>query len=110
MAHRSIGVSPDGEGGNRAWPHAYPQSPTTNPLVLNTKRRLQSRRRDSSEGFLRQCAAHAAGVSDNHAALLANHAVPKSDVHGGYVLPDPEALRPSQQRVTDYLRRHTLPL
>ena len=42
--------------------------------------------------------------------LLANHAVPKSDVHGGYALADVDALRPSQQRVTDYLRQHGLPL
>jgi hypothetical protein len=31
-------------------------------------------------------AAHAAGLSDRHVQLLANHAVHKGDVHGGYVL------------------------
>jgi Site-specific recombinase XerD len=55
-------------------------------------------------------AAHAAGVSDRHVMLLANHAVPKADVHGGYILPDSDALRPSQQRITDYLRKHGLAL
>jgi integrase len=55
-------------------------------------------------------AGHAAGVSDRHMMLLANHAVPKSDVHGGYVSADPDALRPSQQAVTDFLRRHGLSL
>lgn len=55
-------------------------------------------------------AAHAAGVSDRHAQLLANHAVHSSDVHGGYILPDPDALRPSQERVTAFLRQHGLPL
>ena len=53
-------------------------------------------------------AGHAAGLSDRHVQLLANHAVHRSDVHGGYVLPDPDALRPSQQRVTDYFRSHGL--
>jgi integrase len=53
-------------------------------------------------------AAHAAGVTDRHAQLLANHAVHGSDVHGGYILHDPEALRPSQQRVTDFLRKYGL--
>jgi hypothetical protein len=55
-------------------------------------------------------AAHAAGVSDRHAQLLVNHAVHDSDVHGGYILADVDALRPSQQAVTDYFRRHGLPL
>jgi hypothetical protein len=55
-------------------------------------------------------AGHAAGLSDRHVQLLANHAVHQSDVHGGYILPDPDALRPSQQRVTDYFRSHGLPL
>jgi hypothetical protein len=53
-------------------------------------------------------AGHAAGLSDRHVQLLANHAVHRSDVHGGYILPDPDALRPSQQRVTDYFRLHGL--
>jgi len=30
--------------------------------------------------------------------------------HGLRMLPDPDALRPSQQRMTDYLRAHGLPL
>jgi integrase len=55
-------------------------------------------------------AAHAAGVSDRHAKLLANHAVHKSDVHGGYILAEADALREAQQRITDYLRQHGLPL
>jgi integrase len=53
-------------------------------------------------------AAHAAGVSDRHAQLLANHSVHGSDVHGGYILPDTEALRPSQQRITDYFKAQGL--
>jgi integrase len=44
-------------------------------------------------------AAHAAGVSDRHTKLLANHAVHKSDVHGGYILAEADALREAQQRI-----------
>jgi hypothetical protein len=55
-------------------------------------------------------AAHAAGVSDRHAKLLANRAVPKGELHGGYVLAEADALRPSQQRVTVFFREHRLPL
>jgi integrase len=55
-------------------------------------------------------AGHAAGVSDRHAQLLVNHAVHDSDVHGGYILADIDALRPSQQRITDYFKEHGLAL
>jgi integrase len=82
---------------------------------------IQDPRPESADGFtipftvhgLRATyisAAHAAGVSDRHVMLLANHAVPKADVHGGYILPDPDALRPSQQRITDYFKAHGLKL
>jgi len=54
-------------------------------------------------------AASAAGVSHYHSKLLSNHALPKNDVHAGYVSKDVDALRPSQQRITDYLRKHGLP-
>jgi hypothetical protein len=49
-------------------------------------------------------AAHSVGISDRHVKLLVNHAVPSSDVHGGYVLLDVDALRPSTQRIADWLR------
>jgi integrase len=55
-------------------------------------------------------AASAAGVSPYHAKLLSNHAMSKNDAHAGYVSKDVDALRPSQQLVTDYLRGHGLPL
>ena len=46
-------------------------------------------------------AAAAAGLNPYHVKLLVNHALPKADVTGGYIVRDVEALRPSQQRVTD---------
>ncbi len=55
-------------------------------------------------------AASAAGVSPYHSKLLSNHSLPKNDVHAGYVSKDVDALRPSQQRITDYLRKHGLPV
>jgi len=55
-------------------------------------------------------AASAAGVSPYHSKLLSNHALPKNDVHAGYISKDVDALRASQQRITDYLREHGLPL
>ena len=55
-------------------------------------------------------AAAAAGVNPYHAQLLANHRVRKGDVHGGYIRADVDALRQSQQKVTDFLRKHGLPL
>ena len=55
-------------------------------------------------------AASAAGVSPYHSKLLSNHSLPKNDVHAGYVSKDVDALRPSQQRITDYLRKHGLPI
>jgi len=54
--------------------------------------------------------ATAAGVSPYHTKLLMNHKLPKSDITGAYVGADPDALRPSTQIVTDFLRRHGLPL
>lgn len=56
-------------------------------------------------------AGHAAGVSDRYVQLLANHALHKGDVHGGYV-PDDDlaALSAATQRITDYLRRKGLPV
>jgi integrase len=55
-------------------------------------------------------AASAAGVSPYHSKLLSNHSLPTNDVHAGYVSKDVDALRPSQQRITDYPRKHGLPL
>lgn len=49
-------------------------------------------------------AAAAAGVSPYHSKLLVNHSVPKADVTAGYISADVDALRPSQQRITDYLK------
>jgi integrase len=55
-------------------------------------------------------AAAAAGVSPYHAKLLANHSLARSDVTGGYVSADVDALRPSQQAITDYFKEHGLAL
>ena len=49
-------------------------------------------------------AANAAGLSPYDTKMLANHGLPKGDVTAGYIGPHLEALRASQQRVTDYLR------
>jgi len=49
-------------------------------------------------------AANAAGLSPYDIKMLANHMLPKGDVTAGYIGPHIEALRASQQRVTDYLR------
>ncbi|GAB6051226.1 tyrosine-type recombinase/integrase [Magnetospira thiophila] len=49
-------------------------------------------------------AANAAGLSPYDMKMLANHSLPKGDVTAGYISPHTEALRASQQRVTDYLR------
>jgi hypothetical protein len=49
-------------------------------------------------------AAHAAGVSDRHAKLIANHAVHKSDVHGGYILTRRRQVRGVE---VTFLRRQT---
>jgi integrase len=46
----------------------------------------------------------AEGVNLYHAMQLANHKVPKSDAHGGYSRRNVEALRPHQQRITDYFK------
>jgi integrase len=54
-------------------------------------------------------AGHAAGMSDRYVQLLANHALHKGDVHGGYVPEDDlPALRSATQKITDYLRQHGL--
>ena len=50
-------------------------------------------------------AANAAGLSSYDIKMLTNHMLPKGDVTAGYIGPHIEALRASQQRVTDYLRR-----
>jgi integrase len=55
-------------------------------------------------------AASTAGVSPYHSKLLSNHALPKNEVHAGYVSKDVDALRSSQQRITDFLREHGLPV
>ena len=56
-------------------------------------------------------AGHAAGVSDRYVQLLANHALHKGDVHGGYVPEDDlPAMTAATQKITDYLRRHGLPV
>jgi integrase len=55
-------------------------------------------------------AATAAGVHPEHKRLLAGHKLPKADAHNIYIGLGPEALRPSQQRITDYLREHGLSL
>ena len=49
-------------------------------------------------------AANAAGLSPYDIKMLANHMLPRGDVTAGYIGQHMEALRASQQRVTDYLR------
>jgi integrase len=44
-------------------------------------------------------------VSPYAIKLLVNHALPKADVTGGYVVPELERLRPVMQQITDHLRR-----
>ena len=49
--------------------------------------------------------------SDRYVMLLANHALHKGDVHGGYVPDDDlDAMRAATQKITDYLRANGLPL
>ena len=48
-------------------------------------------------------AAQAAGLGGYDIKLLLNHALPKGDVTAGYIHPTTEALRKSQQSVSDYL-------
>lgn len=56
-------------------------------------------------------AGHAAGVSDRYVMLLANHALHKGDVHGGYVPEDDiPAMAKATQRITDYLKTNGLRL
>jgi integrase len=49
-------------------------------------------------------AANAADLSPYDIKMLANHSLPKGDVTAGYIGAHVEALRASQQRVTDYIR------
>jgi integrase len=53
-------------------------------------------------------AANAAGLSQYDIKMLANHGLPKGDVTAGYIGSHLEALRASQQRVTDYLKQYVL--
>ena len=48
-------------------------------------------------------AATNAGVNPYHVKLLTNHALPKSDITGGYISSEGDDLRNSQERVTAYL-------
>ena len=48
-------------------------------------------------------AANAVGLSPYDIQMLANHAPPRRSVTAGYIGPHVEALRASQQRMTDYL-------
>ena len=54
-------------------------------------------------------AANAAGLSPYDIKMLTNHMLPKGDVTAGYIGLHMEALRASQQRVTDYLRNLICP-
>jgi len=50
-------------------------------------------------------------VSDRYVMLLANHALHKGDVHGGYVPEDDiGAMAAATQKITDYPRKHGLSL
>jgi integrase len=53
-------------------------------------------------------AATATGVHPDHKRLLAGHQLPRSDAHNVYTKLGPEALRPSQQAITDYFKQHGL--
>lgn len=53
-------------------------------------------------------AANAAGLSPYDIKMLANHSLPKGDVTAGYIGAHIEALRVSQQTVTDYLKLYTI--
>jgi integrase len=55
-------------------------------------------------------AATAAGVHPEHKRLLAGHKLPKSDAHHVYIGLGPDALRPSQQHITDFFKAHGLKL
>jgi integrase len=48
--------------------------------------------------------AESLGISREARQLLANHATPKSDVHGGYVVPELEELRAHMQRIAARLQ------
>jgi integrase len=45
--------------------------------------------------------AHSIEISEYNIKLLVNHSLPKSDVTAGYISPDVEALRESQQQITN---------
>jgi len=47
--------------------------------------------------------AESLGISREARQLLVNHSTPKSDVHGGYVVPELEELRAHMQRIADRL-------
>ncbi|HZF18553.1 MAG TPA: integrase family protein [Burkholderiales bacterium] len=47
--------------------------------------------------------AESLGISREARQLLVNHATPKSDVHGGYVVPELDALRAHMQTIADRL-------
>jgi integrase len=53
-------------------------------------------------------AANAARLSPYDIKMLANHGLPKGDVTAGYIGQHIEALRDSQQTVTDYLKKYIL--
>jgi integrase len=56
-------------------------------------------------------AAAQAKVSPYHTKLLVNHKLPSNDVTAGYIQTDDvDALRPSQQAITDYFKQHGLTL
>ena len=62
---------------------------------------------------LRRIYASAAAVALSngyHVQALMNHAQPSGSVTGGYISFEPEDLRPSQQAVTDRLRKLGLPV
>ena len=48
--------------------------------------------------------AESLGISREARQLLVNHATPKSDVHGGYVVPELEELRAHMQTIAARLR------
>jgi hypothetical protein len=48
--------------------------------------------------------AESLGVSREARQLLVNHATPKSDVHGGYVIPELDELRAHMQKISARLQ------
>ena len=101
-------------------------SPLTSPngfgrprgAIADTSR---TRNRPSDDGFsvewtmhdLRRAYASVAtiiGTNSYHQKLLLNHALPTNDVTAGYIEMEAEDLRPSQQAVTDRLKKMGLPV